>query len=214
MSLQDRKAREFRKREDEILQAALALSNCDHWQAVTIDQIALKAEIGKGTVYKHFATKDDIYARLAIEFHSLVLRRLRANPPDRAAVDRLRDVVEGFWEVYHTHTQYQRVVEYCERPDFKRLVSDDVRRQMQALESEFSQLIGDIVNRGIDERVFSNRPAAVLMFGAQAAVVGALKLLWTGCLSGNKEEYLDELTEFVVAGLTRPIPPDRINAPA
>ena len=49
MSIQDRRAREFVRREQDILQAALALSNRDDWQTVTIDQIAPKAEIGKGT---------------------------------------------------------------------------------------------------------------------------------------------------------------------
>ena len=58
------KAREFQRREDELLQAALEVSNCDDWQTVTIEQIAQKAEIGKGTVYKHFAAKGDMYARL------------------------------------------------------------------------------------------------------------------------------------------------------
>ena len=58
MSIHDRKAREFQRREEDILKAALALSNRDDWQAVTIEQIAQKAEIGKGTVYKHFPSKD------------------------------------------------------------------------------------------------------------------------------------------------------------
>ena len=141
MSIQDRRAREFQRREADLLQAALALSNRDDWQAVTIDQIAQKAEIGKGTVYKHFATKDEIYARLAIDFHRLVLRRLQAIDATSAARERLRDVLSVFWEVYSTHTEYQRVVDYCERPDFKRRVGDPVRREMQELEAAFAALI-------------------------------------------------------------------------
>lgn len=33
------------------------------WQTVTIEQIAERAEIGKGTIYKHFKTKDEILYR-------------------------------------------------------------------------------------------------------------------------------------------------------
>src|ERR1043165_5128642 len=98
MGIRDRKAREFQRREDDILRAALALSNRDDWQAVTIDQIAQKAEIGKGTVYKHFTSKDDIYARLAVNFHRLVLQRLRAIDPALAALEKLREIVKVFWE--------------------------------------------------------------------------------------------------------------------
>ena len=43
----------------------------------------------------------------------------------------------------------------------------------------------------------------MLLFGAQAALVGALKLLWMGHLAGPKEQYLEELSAFVLAGLTR-----------
>ena len=202
MGVQDRKAREFQRRESDLLQAALALANRDDWQTVTIDQIAQKAEIGKGTVYKHFASKDDIYARLAIDFHRLVLRRLRAIDSG-PAIDRLRQVLGVFWEVYSTHTEYQRVVEYCERPDFKRSVGDDTRRQMQQLEASFATVIHEIVKQGITEGVLPNRPIPLLLFGAQSALVGALKLLWLGGLSGSKEPYLEELTAFVLAGLTR-----------
>src|SRR3982750_252671 len=111
MGVRDRKAREFQRREADLLQAALALSNHDDWQAVTIDQIARKAEIGKGTVYKHFESKNEMYARLALDFHGLVLARLRGISSALPTTDRLREVLAVFWEVYSTHTEYQRVVE-------------------------------------------------------------------------------------------------------
>ena len=63
MGISERREREFQRREGEILDAALELFSADDWQSVTIDQIARRAEIGKGTVYLHFASKDEIYAR-------------------------------------------------------------------------------------------------------------------------------------------------------
>jgi AcrR family transcriptional regulator len=203
MGIHDRKAREFQRREADLLQAALALSKRDDWQAITIDQIAQNAEIGKGTVYKHFNSKDDIYGRLAIDFHRMVLARLRAIAPGLAAIERLREVLRVFWEVYSSHAEYQHVVEYCERPAFKRFVSDDIRRQMDDLERAFTTTIYDIVKQGIAEGTLPNRPIPRLLFGAQAALVGALKLLWIGSLPAPNEQYLDELSAFVLAGLTR-----------
>jgi AcrR family transcriptional regulator len=203
MGVQDRKAREFQRREMDLLQAALALSNRDDWQTVTIEQIAQKAEIGKGTVYKHFASKDEMYARLANDFHRLVLAKLQNLDSTLPTVDRLRQVLKVFWEMYATHTEYQRVVEYCERPDFKRSTDDRTRRQMETVEAEFTSAIHDIVKKGVAEGVLPNRPVQLLLFGAQSALVGALKLLWIGALSGPKDQYLEELAAFVVAGLTR-----------
>jgi AcrR family transcriptional regulator len=206
MGVQDRKGREFQRREVDLLQAALTLSNRDDWQTITIDQIAQKAEIGKGTVYKHFPSKDEIYARLALDFHRLVLARLRGIDPTLRAADGIRQVLRIFWEIYGAHTEYQRVVDYCERPDFQRRLSENTRRQMQELEAGFAAVIHGIVKQGIREGFLPDRPDSLLLFGAQAALVGALKLLWIGRLAGAKEQYLDELTAFTVAGLTRPVP--------
>jgi AcrR family transcriptional regulator len=214
MSIQDRKAREFERREQDILQAALALSNRDDWQTVTIDQIAQKAEIGKGTVYKHFPSKDDIYARLAVTFHRLVLQRLRGIDATLPSLERLREIIRVFWEVYGTHAEYQRVVDYCQRPDFQRSVSADTRRAMQLTDAAFTEVIHGIVQQGVTERALPNRPIPLMLFGAQAALVGALRLLWIGCLTGPKDQYLEELTAFTVAGLTRSVPPGRTRKPA
>jgi AcrR family transcriptional regulator len=209
MGVRDRKAREFRRREEDLLQAALALSNRDDWQSVTIEQIARKAEIGKGTVYKHFATKDEIYARLALDFHGLVLRRLEAIAPSLPPLDGLREVVRVYWEVYGANAQYQRVVEYCQRPDFQRTLSADLRRAMQAVDAGFAGVIHGIARKGVAARLLPNRPLPLMLFGAQAALTGALKLLWIGCLSGPREPYLEELSAFILAGLTRPPPSAR-----
>ena len=95
------------------------------------------------------------------------------------------------------------MVEYCERPDFKRLVTDRTRRQIQELEGGFASVISGIMRQGVAEGILPNRPLPLLLFGAQAALVGALKLLWIGALPGPRDQYLQELTAFVLAGLTR-----------
>ena len=68
----ERKIREFERREQEILSAALELFAGERWESVTVTQIAKQAGIGKGTVYKHFASKDEIYARLALDLNAVV----------------------------------------------------------------------------------------------------------------------------------------------
>jgi AcrR family transcriptional regulator len=62
------KAREFRQREEEVLQAALALFLELGEDRVTVEMIAEKVGIGKGTIYKHFETKDEIYLLLMTRY--------------------------------------------------------------------------------------------------------------------------------------------------
>lgn len=62
------KAREFRQREQAILDCALQLFMEQGEDRVTVEMIADKVGIGKGTIYKHFETKNEIYLLLMIRY--------------------------------------------------------------------------------------------------------------------------------------------------
>ncbi len=62
------KAREFRQREQAILDAAQALFIQHGEDKVTVEMIADAVGIGKGTIYKHFETKNEIYLLLMIRY--------------------------------------------------------------------------------------------------------------------------------------------------
>lgn len=62
------KAREFRQREQAILDCAQQLFIELGEEKVTVEMIADKVGIGKGTIYKHFETKNEIYLLLMIRY--------------------------------------------------------------------------------------------------------------------------------------------------
>ena len=66
MGVKERKARDFKRREEEILAAAYELLTDLEPIQMTMEMIAEKAEIGRGTIYKHFKSKDDIYVHLIL----------------------------------------------------------------------------------------------------------------------------------------------------
>jgi len=63
-----RKVREFKRREEEILETALQLFRVHGEDKVTVEMIADNVGIGKGTIYKHFKSKSDIYISLLINY--------------------------------------------------------------------------------------------------------------------------------------------------
>ncbi|WP_211213162.1 TetR/AcrR family transcriptional regulator [Perlucidibaca piscinae] len=68
MARATQKAREFRQREQSILDCAQALFMEMGEDKVTVEMIADKVGIGKGTIYKHFETKNEIYLLLMIRY--------------------------------------------------------------------------------------------------------------------------------------------------
>lgn len=71
------KAREFRQREQSILDCAQALFMEMGEDKVTVEMIADKVGIGKGTIYKHFETKNEIYLLLMIRYEEELAEMFR-----------------------------------------------------------------------------------------------------------------------------------------
>lgn len=69
------KAKDFRDREEAILVTAEELFIEMGEERVTVEMIAEKVGIGKGTVYKHFESKDEIYLLLMIRYEEQLAER-------------------------------------------------------------------------------------------------------------------------------------------
>jgi AcrR family transcriptional regulator len=202
MGITERKERDFRRREEDILQAALRLFDQDNWQDVTIEQIAQEAEIGKGTVYLHFPSKEEIYAHLHAEFGRKLLAQLRAIDPSLSVEEQLRGMIRVVFDHHLAAPSYRRVFHYCERGDFRRGLAPSTQRELERIDGEFGQMVDRLLQRGVREGVFADRPLPVLLFAAHSTVVGALHSIESGCLGETlPDDYIEELTRFVVGGL-------------
>lgn len=202
MGIQERKEREFKRREQEILDAALCLFRCDNWQSVTVDEIAEKTEIGKGTIYKHFGSKDEIYARLALDFQRGILRDLQSIDPTLGVIKKVRAIVKVYWDAHVKSKEHHRLAQYCLRADFQARLGEAMRRQFQEIDGEITGYIYDVARQGIREGVFPDKPLPLLICGARSAMNGAVQMVWDGELGKTDlNRYRREITDFIVAGL-------------
>jgi AcrR family transcriptional regulator len=202
MGVLERKEREFRRREREILDAALELFSTDDWQAVTVEQIAERAEIGKGTVYKHFASKDEIYARLAGDFQRQAVEQLERIDRTLPVLQRLRLIIAIFWKQHLSGTEYQHLVQYCEREDFRKSLPEEAQSEMRQLDARFQAAIDAVLQDGIDQGILPAKPREALVFGPIAALNGATRMACNCVPAGAASEpYLGELTNFILAGM-------------
>jgi AcrR family transcriptional regulator len=200
MGIAERKQREFARREREILDAALRLFERDDWQSVTVEQIAERAEIGKGTVYKHFDSKDEIYARLAAEFQEAALAKLETIDPTLSVMARLRCIIEVFWRQHRQAEEYERLVQYCGREDFRRGLSELTQARLAALDARLRAAIDAVLLEGIEQGLLPAKPLDALVFGPMAALQGAVRMVCCGP-EPNDDRYLTEITNFILAGM-------------
>jgi len=152
MGVQERKAREFQRRENEILDAAFSLFCENQLDTVTMEMIAERAEIGRGTTYKHFKSKDEIYAHLIIKRDHAFIERLKTIPPDSKALNQLQQLIRMFFEEGVKNPEAYKVYRRCEFGFQKQNISESVQDQLNILREAKLKLVENIFQKAFEER--------------------------------------------------------------
>jgi AcrR family transcriptional regulator len=205
MTILERREREFKQREESILAAALTLFNRDDWQAVTIDQIAARAEIGKGTVYKHFETKDEIYAKLVVEFHRGMLAEIRKIDFAQPALKAIGAAMDVFWRAHAGAPEHKRLIRYCRREDFRHVIGEKLGRELDELDEQMSSLLVPVIERGIRAGQIVKKPVESVMLGLHAALIGVMEMEGVECMETGMtpDQQYKEVREFALRGIAR-----------
>jgi len=64
---------------EQILEAAIKVFACKGFHNAKIEEIAIEAGIGKGTVYEYFRSKQDLFQEMVKYIHKLYLEKVTAN---------------------------------------------------------------------------------------------------------------------------------------
>ena len=115
-------------RRDDILRAATSLFIAKGVGTTTIDEIASRAEVAKGTVYLYFTSKEDMVAalreRFVTGFRARIHSAIEACPADDWT-RRLKSFVSTGIDAYLDDYQLHDVVFHDHRPDQRQMKSDN-----------------------------------------------------------------------------------------
>ncbi|MCP3867583.1 MAG: TetR/AcrR family transcriptional regulator [Gammaproteobacteria bacterium] len=205
MARTDRKQREFARREKDILQVALGLFSQPDWESVSIEQIARQSEVGKGTVYRHFTSKDELLFRLMMQFYQGLLQKLRTEPwEDEDVLQHFRRIFDCSFRYHLEKREYRYIVEYCKRIDFKERADASWHASFKQLDQSFGEWGDPMILIAMEQGLIERRPIAQLRIGIQACFEGTISMLWAGkdwCLHGDEEEIIKSSTRFIMSGL-------------
>ncbi len=178
----ERRTRELAEREARLLDAATALMDRDDWQAVTIEQIADRAEYAKGTVYRHFPSKDDLYARLVADWNAGTCVALEEVDANRAFEAVLRDVVAVAWRRMTADRVHARLLQHVQRADFLAGLAPETRAMLGEIDARMLGLFEGLVEWGVAEGAIPPAPVEPRLFAMTALLAGALGLhaAWDG----------------------------------
>jgi len=188
------KKKVFLAREEKIVRAALELLIGENIDRVTVSKIASKAGIGKGTVYKHFLTKNEILVRIMLDYERRIARRLsealkEAENGDPGAVSK------AYFDSRLERPELDRLVQKLE----DRLVdADDIKPQL----AEFSRIrrshedaLGSMITKLIGEGILEDVPPHYHYLSCWALAQGAVELCFNK--SWGDLEDTPELMGFI-----------------
>lgn len=202
MGIADRKAREFGRREAEILEATLSLAGEAEWQSITIDDIADRAEIGKGTFYMHFKSKDEACARIVMEHAKEVLKQVRAIDSQMEFVPRFKLVMKTLWRQTMANKEVLALKMYCDASASSLNLSEDFAKDFTQVKTEMQGFMHGLIQEGIDRGIIAPQPIEYLMFAGWSTMSGAMHL--DTSIFGepfDEEAVLEYLTDYIIKGL-------------
>ncbi|GAA6130405.1 TetR/AcrR family transcriptional regulator [Halopseudomonas sabulinigri] len=197
MQKESRKVREFRRREQEILDSALRLFLEQGEDSVTVEMIADEVGIGKGTIYKHFKSKAEIYLRLMLDYERDLAELLHSKDIERNQEALSRE----YFAFRMSDPERYRLFDRLEEKVVKANQLPALVEELHAIRgSNFNHLTGVIQTR-IDEGKLEDVPAYFHYSAAWALVHGAMAMyhspFWKDVIK-DQEGYMQFLMDIGV----------------
>ncbi len=133
-----------------ILAAASRIFAARVYHLVNMDAIAQAAGVGKGTLYRYFPSKEDLYLALVDEAFGLLIRRL--DREEAAGLDpavALPRMIEAIVETFAQHLPFFRLMQRGEARLFLRK-----KQVIRARREHIAQLVAKVLDRGVETGAF------------------------------------------------------------
>lgn len=152
MGTVERKEREKESRKEAIIDAAQHVFFEKGLLLATMDEIAERAELAKGTLYLYYHSKEDLY--LAVMMRGLMLLREMFRRDIEAGlsfVETLLRLSETYTRFYNEHKNYFRMLHFFESPQFHKQVSDEMRSTCDMITQELWNMVNNILRYGAEQ---------------------------------------------------------------
>ncbi len=109
MGIQERKEREKRARQEAILKAAQKIFLTKGLDQATIDDVAEKAELSKGTIYLYFKSKEELYISVFLKGLDVLMGQfhaMRIQLPSARADELIQEVKEIYYRFFKEYPEY------------------------------------------------------------------------------------------------------------
>ncbi len=156
MAKLSRKEQEKLARKKDILDTAAVLFSEKDFHEVTVDEIAGRVGLYKGTIYLYFKNKDDIFFTIVKEKTQTLFSRLKsAMEGDTTYLERLEKVIRSYLLFFEEHKSFFKIV-HSEKSRIATQVKDRLKKHMlQSFHASVS-LLQNFIEEGQDQGILKD----------------------------------------------------------
>src|ERR1700738_3051809 len=129
----------------DILEAASRIFSDRQFHEVLIDDVASSAHVGKGTIYRYFETKEDLFFATILQGYDALLTSL---PREASPTRRLERIAREMLEFFASRRHFFRLVHHDERRFAAR------EEELEKRRDRVGRLIQECLLDGIERREF------------------------------------------------------------
>jgi len=204
MGVSERKKREFAIREQNILNTAISLFQIKHPTLVKMDDIAKQLEIGRGTIYLHFKSKDDLMARIQFEDYVRLRERLQIALKESTGLDMARVALRSYIEHCLGDKNMYLVAKQCGDSLNIENVSPEMKEKLFNERSARLSVLEKIYKQTRNENLTNSKGTYPNVAVAWGMIRGAVEVLLDGHFQKeikSEKSYIETIEHVLFYGL-------------
>lgn len=203
MTVSARRQREQQLRRETIIEAAQKLFEQKGFEQTTVDQVAALAELGKGTIYSYFKSKEEIYIAILEKKLDLLEEKMRAAVANPAsAVDALYGLYEAFIE-YHRDRKGFIDTLFVQIDDQILYRLGGVVGGLKSKASVWMEIVGNMIQWGIERGEFEPVDVERISKTVVGMILGLIIQFEMGQIKEDLVNFQDAVFKLIFDGIRK-----------
>lgn len=203
MTVSARRQREQQLRRETIIKAAQKLFEQKGFEETTVEQVAALAELGKGTIYSYFKSKEEIYIAILEKKLDLLEEKMRAAVANPAsAVDALYGLYEAFIE-YHRDRKGFIDTLFVQIDDQILYRLGGVVGGLKSKASVWMEIVGNMIQWGIERGEFEPVDVERISKTVVGMILGLIIQFEMGQIKEDLVNFRDAVFKLIFDGIRK-----------
>ena len=204
MGLKERREREREERRRQILVAARTLLSKKGLGGTSIQQIAKHAELGVGTIYFYYRSKEELFAALQQEgLEELQDQVKAAGARGKTPTDRLNKIALAYLRFSEEHKDYFDIINnFLASPE--EIFTPELKIQVDQQGNRILQQVEEVIREGIQDGLFKKvhaRRISIMLWGTLHGLIQFKKMKNTVLQGEDHATVYKEAVEHMIQSL-------------